>query len=201
VYGFLHQTFGEYLAGLCLAEEAQSGDFALESYIHRSVWHEPLLLMAGHLSIYSKPQANALVRGILDFDAPYEDMLQRNNLLAADCLADDVQVPPDLRDEVLQKLARSLGHEAPQVQEGALERYRRLAVTRHCEAAVEALKRVYSVEQPDDLEVGGETRLSLVAALVCLGGTETARPILWPMEGKEYDWDLRAKARRLRTGR
>ena len=198
VYGFLHQTFGEYLAGLCLAEEAQSGAFGLEKYAHRSVWHEPLLLMAGHLSIYSKPQANVLVREILAFDAPYEEMLQRNGLLAADCLADDVQVAPRLRDEVLEKLAGLLGHKAPQVRDAALERYGRLAVTRHREAAVAALKHTYPLDCPDDLQVSDETRFHLATALVRLKETETARPILWPLEGQEYNLDLRDKARRLR---
>ena len=199
VYGFLHQTFGEYLAALCLVEEAQSGTFDLGKYIHRSVWHEPLLLMAGHLSIYSKPQANKLVREILDFPAPYEDVLQRNTLLAAACLADDVQVDPHLRDEVLNKLAGLLGHEAPQVQEAALECYERLAVTRHCEAAVSALKRTHFLDGGEKLEVAPETRLNLATALVHLGERDLARPVLQPLERERYrHTQYQAKARRVR---
>ena len=198
VYGFLHQTFGEYLAALCLAEEMQGGRFSLEEYIHHSMWHEPLLLMAGHLSIYSKPQANALLRNILDFPAPYEKVLQRNVLLAADCLADDIQVQPHLRDEVLDKLARLLEHDAPQVREAALERYRHLVVTRHHEAAVAALKRAYGLDGCKDLGVPAETRLSLATALIHLREVEVTQPILWPLDSMEYRMIGQAKVRRLR---
>ena len=198
VYGFLHQTFGEYLAALCLAEEVQSGGFRLEGYIHRSMWREPLLLMAGHLSIYSKPQANAVLREILDFPAPYEEVLQRNVLLAADCLVDDIQVQPGLRDEVLNRLAGLLGYGAPQVREAALERYQRLAVTRHRDAALAALKRAYALDGHQDPEVPAETRLSLATALLHLREMEAAQPILWPLEGKERSTIDQTRVQRLR---
>ena len=198
VYGFLHQTFGEYLAALCLAEEVQSGGFRLEGYIHRSMWREPLLLMAGHLSIYSKPQANAVLREILDFPAPYEEVLQRNILLAADCLADDIQVQPVLRDEVLNRLAGLLGHDAPQVREAALERYQRLAVTRHRDAALAALKRAYALDGHQAPEVPAETRLSLATALIHLREMEAAQPILWSLEGKERSTIGQTRVQRLR---
>jgi len=195
VYGFLHQTFGEYLAALCLAEEMQSGEFALETYIYRSMWHEPLLLMAGHLSIYSKPQANALLRDILDFPTPYEKVLQRNLLLAAGCLADDIHVQPRLRDEVLEKLAELLGHDAPQVREAALKHYQRLAVTRHLEAALAALNRAYLLDGSETLEAPATIRLSLATALIHLGERATAQPVLWSLEEERR---YRDEIRRLR---
>ncbi|MCP4658191.1 MAG: NACHT domain-containing protein, partial [bacterium] len=94
VYGFLHQTFGEYLAALQLAGEILAGGFELSRYVHRSAWREPLLLLAGHLALFSQAHAGKLLRSILDFPCPWEGILHRNVLLAADCLADDVQVPP-----------------------------------------------------------------------------------------------------------
>jgi HEAT repeat protein len=198
VYGFLHQTFGEYLAALCLVEEAQSGTFDLAKYIHLSIWHEPFLLMAGHLSLVSKPQANMLVRDILDFPAPYEEVLQRNTLLAADCLADDVHVTPDLRDEVLNKLARLLEHETPQVQAAAVECYKRLQVTRHREAALAILKHVYALDGKRQPDISGDIRLNLATALVYLAEKELARPVLNPLEGEKYKYETQEKAGRLR---
>jgi hypothetical protein len=198
VYGFLHQTFGEYLAALHLAQEMQGGTFELKQYIHRSVWHEPLLLMAGHLSVWSPPQANQLVRDILDSQAPFEDVLQRGVLLAAECLADDVQVQSPLRDEILEKLARILEHEAPQVQEAAGRCYEQLAVTRHREAAVASLKRHYPLAEGGKWNPAPETRLSVATALMHLDEKEPARPIFEALErDKRLDYQTRTKVQRL----
>lgn len=133
VYGFLHQTFGEYLAALHLADEILSDTFVLGQYIHRSMWHEPILLLAGHLSLVSQTHVSLLIRQILDFGSPYEEQLQRDLLLATDCLADDIQLKPALRQEILTKLAALLRHQAPQVREEAVKRFQSLAVTRHRE--------------------------------------------------------------------
>ena len=199
VYGFLHQTFGEYLAALHLADEILSDAFVLEKYIHRSVWREPMLLLAGHLSLVSQTHVSNLLRDILDFPAGYEAMLQRNLLLAADCLADDVQIKPDLRWEILEKLAELLRHEAPQVQEAALHRYQRLAATRNREAALTALKQVYSLDQADQLaKISAETRLNLATALVYLNEPATAQPLLWPLEDQKYRTINQIRVRRLR---
>ncbi|MEZ4709077.1 MAG: HEAT repeat domain-containing protein [Caldilineaceae bacterium] len=185
VYGFLHQTFGEYLAALHLAQKMLKGEFQLAEYIHRSGWHEPILLMAGHLSIISPTHANKLIRTILDFDTPYEEMLKRNLLLAVDCLADDVQAEHSLRKEILQELALLLQHEAPQVREAALADYHQLAVTRHRDAAINALRAAYPLDNGAELQkLSGETRLNIVTALVYLGQHETARPIVWQLDEK-----------------
>src|SRR5262249_40429828 len=146
VYGFLHQTFGEYLAALDLARQVLGDALPLGEYIHRGVWYEPLLLAAGHLALVSPLHAERLVCQILDFDPPYEETLQRSLLLAANCLADDVQVKPRLRDEILSRLAGLLQSEVPQLQSAALERYKRLATTRYGEPALEMLKQVYNLE-------------------------------------------------------
>ena len=187
VYGFLHQTFGEYLAALHLAQLVLGGSFILSDYIHRSMWYEPLLLMAGHLSIVSPTHTNALIRDILDHPSPYDDVLQRNMLLAAECLADDVQVKPDLRDEVLEKLATLLMHPAPQVRAAARARYEHLAKSRCCEPALTALKRVI-VRQGDELNgLSFDATFGLASAAVSLGDTETAWPLMQTMERSE-DW-------------
>ena len=197
VYGFLHQTFGEYLAALHLAQEMLSGTFQLTDYIHRSMWHESLLLMVGHLSLYSQTHANMLIRHILDFPAPYEETLQRNLLLVADCLADDIQINPQLRDEVLVKLAGLLKHDAPQVQDATLDRYQSLAVTRHREPAAAALQKL--LDSYEDLDkIPAETRLNLAIALIHLDDIGTARPVLWPLENKKYGVINQEKVRRLR---
>ena len=177
VYGFLHQTFGEYMAALHLASEIFEGSFEIERYIHRSAWHEPLLLLAGHLSIFSPAFANRLLRQILEYPCPYEDVLRRNVLLAADCLTDDIQVKPALRDEILKKLAELLRDEASQVREAADERFQRLVATRHKGPAAVAVKD--QVEEIDDLGgVDDAHLLRLATALIHLAERDTVVPLL-----------------------
>ncbi len=160
VYGFLHQTFGEYLAALHMASEVFAETFELADYIHRSAWKEPLLLLIGHLSLISQPHANRLLRGILDHDCPYEEILRRNALLAAECLADDVQVAAKLRNEILERLAASLMHEAPQVRKAAAEICGPLGKTRHRGAAVSAV--LGRVESKSEIFSNSEIGMALV---------------------------------------
>ena len=185
VYGFLHQTFGEYLAALHLAQMLLNGEFVLADYIHRSAWYESLLLMAGHLSLISPNHNNTLLTDILHFPAPYEETLQRNLLLALDCLADDIQVRPGLRDEILTKLAQLLANPTPQLQEAAQTHFRHLAITRHREAAVYTLQQIYPLaDQPQLNKQTEETRYQLAAALVGLKATALAQPIVWALDNK-----------------
>ena len=192
VYGFLHQTFGEYLAALHMVDEIQSGDFEINTYIHRSIWHEPLLLMVGHLSIQNRHQANQLIRTILNFPAPFEDSLQRNVLLAADCLADDIQIEPSLRDEILTKLAGLLSHETPQVQQAAIQRYQKLSVTRHNKAAMRAILKHYPCEDEDAFrKQSNAIQKNIAKALVNLGETDRAQTMVWELEKLSgYDQDI-----------
>ena len=161
--------------------------FDLASYIHRSMWHESLLLLAGHLSIISNHLASELLRSILKFETPYEGILQRNLFLATDCLADDVQVDPALRDEVLSRLAELLQHEAPQVRNGTLERYQRLAVTRYRDAAISALTIIYPLGKPEEIDdISADVRLNIGTALVYLKELPKAQRILWPLEERRF---------------
>jgi len=185
VYGFLHQTFGEYLAALHLAQQVLGSIFNLDAYIHRSMWHESLLLLAGHLSLFSPGHTDTLLQDILKFPAPYEEVLQRNLLLAVDCLADDIQIKPALRDQILEKLADLLDNDIPEVLEAALARYKRLGMTRHRDNAVEILKR--KLESLGDLEkIDIQKQFLLATALVNLGAGLLVYPILDALELKYY---------------
>lgn len=187
VYGFLHQTFGEYLAGLHIMRKMQAGELELKEYIHRSVWYEPLLLMIGQLTLNSRPQASKLMRQILDYPTPYEDILQRNLLLAADCLADDIQVIPELRDEILRKLAKLCENPVPTLRDKAVERYERIAVTRYQENALTILKDSYSFDdhtQLDDLEK--YILKILIRVLIPLDDKLTARKIIEHLQDNNH---------------
>lgn len=187
VYGFLHQTFGEYLAALHLAHNIQENCFSLKDYIHNSIWYEPLLLLLGHLALYSRPQANLLTRQILDYPASYDDTLQRNLHLAADCLGDDIQIEPSLRDEILEKLAELVQHPVPQLRDAVIERYQSIAVTRHRDAAIAALKKYCDIDDKEKLnKLSRNTRFDLAKALIYLKELQVAQSIVWQLDDENY---------------
>ncbi|MCP4697132.1 MAG: NACHT domain-containing protein [Gammaproteobacteria bacterium] len=183
VFGFLHLTFGEYLAALEISRQVLDGEFQLADHIHRGAWHESLLLAVGDLSLRNPRSVNQLLREILAFPALYEAVLRRNLLLAADCLADDVQVEPGIRDEVLRGLAELLDKkQAWELQQAALAVYKRLGVTRHAEAGVEMLDQVHGVRGEKATEKHRDQN-NLIQALLYLGARDLARPLLWPKTG------------------
>jgi hypothetical protein len=106
LFGFLHLTFAEYLTARYVAEQWLDGNFDLKKYAHDDRWHEIILLMAGHFSSYSQQTASKLVREILNLGSDFEDVLNRDLLLAAEILIDNVKVKRDLEDEIVSKLIK-----------------------------------------------------------------------------------------------
>jgi len=102
-FGFMHLTFEEYLTARHVA--AQEDPFALlQPHLHDPRWREPLLLTAGILGSFSQPLATRFVQALLEVGSPYQDILHRDLLLAARCLADDVPLALALRRRILDGL-------------------------------------------------------------------------------------------------
>lgn len=181
VYGFLHQTFGEYLGGLRLAEEVLDGSFDIQKYIHRGVWHEPLLLAAGHLSLISQNHLHDFLRSILEYTCPFEKELHRNFLLVIDCMTEDVQIEPRLRTELLDRLIALLFHAATQLREAALERIRKLTTTRHQNPLESALKAKLAIHADVD-SISAKSRYAIAQALVYLDEPSSAKSYQFPLE-------------------
>jgi HEAT repeat protein len=107
IYGFLHLTFEEYFAALCLADKWQrEGQHVLKPLRYNPRWNEIILLTAGHLGEFSQYQATRFVRMILEMKSEYENILHRDLLMAVRCLADDIRVDAELRRIVLSQLLK-----------------------------------------------------------------------------------------------
>jgi HEAT repeats/NACHT domain len=106
-YGFLHLTFEEYFAALRLADIwERAGNSVLKPLLDDPRWTESILLTAGHFGEFSQYQATRFVRMILEAHSEHEDVLHRDLLLAAQCLADDVRLDADLRRAILSQLIK-----------------------------------------------------------------------------------------------
>lgn len=105
IYGFLHLTFEEFFTAACLKERwLDDRRGALAPLLHDPRWNEIILLTAGLLGDFSQSQATSFVQDILRAGSDYEEILHRDLLLAAQCLADDVRVGTGLREEILFRL-------------------------------------------------------------------------------------------------
>jgi HEAT repeat protein len=114
LYGFLHQTFAEYLTAYHLAGRWEDGELSLIEYVHDPYWREVLLLMAGHLGTQRRAKAGRFIEAISNLrSSPYEDVIHRDLLLAGRILGDGVPAGPgDLIESLLRELLK-LWQETP----------------------------------------------------------------------------------------
>ena len=103
LYGFLHQTFAEFLAAYCLVAKWEDKELDLVKYAHDPYWQEVLLLMAGHLGINRRAKAGQFLQAVRCLNSsPYENFIHRDLLLACQILADGVPAgPADVVESIL----------------------------------------------------------------------------------------------------
>ena len=92
-FSFMHRTFQEYFTAQQLLRRTwdELQDF-VRVHSHIAIWHEPLLLLIAYKSTQSssgeQKRASDLIRIIVDSSDEYDEILQRNLLLATSCVAD-----------------------------------------------------------------------------------------------------------------
>jgi len=180
VFGFLHQTFGEYLAAVALAEQWNVGQIELATYVHRARWREVILLMAGVLGTQGRAVASRFISQLFELNSPFESILHRDLLLTLDCLADDLRIQPNLRNEILSHGVALLSHEVFELRQIAQSRIRQLKGTDHEGAVAIHLKKLLTeiTAQPKS-SLREEIRLAIADVLCHLGESEYVRSIIW----------------------
>ena len=104
LYGFMHLTFEEYFTARQLVSSATRARAQILERLHQPRWREPILLAVGSLSKQFYDDTQDILRAILGASSPYETVLHRDLLFAADCIGDSVNVAPVLRQEIAEKL-------------------------------------------------------------------------------------------------
>ncbi len=137
-YGFLHQTFAEYFAARHLAERWRAGAVDLLAYARNPRWREVLLLLAGHLSLSDEQAATKLIAEILKLPDEHP-VLERNLLLAAECLADDTPVQAQAARYAMGQLATLACTGPAALREATEPLLGRLGGTAHVRALLERL--------------------------------------------------------------
>jgi HEAT repeat protein len=114
MYGFLHQTFAEFLAACLLAGRWEDKELNLRDYAHDPYWREVLLLMAGHLGTQRRAKAGHFIEAVRGLKScPYEGVIRRDLLLACEILGDGVPAgPPNVIESLLSELL-SVWRETP----------------------------------------------------------------------------------------
>jgi hypothetical protein len=107
VYTFSHLTFQEYLAACDIEKRLAHSTDALwkeiQPHLHGAHWREVILLLLGSLNRFEEHNS-VLVRKIYEGSDIYEPVLHRHLLLAAQALADRVEVEAKLHDQVVDTL-------------------------------------------------------------------------------------------------
>jgi hypothetical protein len=108
LFGFLHQTFQEYLAAM----DIWNGQFIeeLDRYIEDPRWHEVLHLACGFFGVIRRPRqkdvVTALLRRILEYGSPYEALLHKDLFLAVSCMTDDVRPGKEVEKTIIRALLK-----------------------------------------------------------------------------------------------
>ena len=121
VYGFLHLTFQEYLAGRWLIEEREVISEGLLEKLSSPRWREPILMALGQLSAELDETAfEDLLLKMLNRPDPLVHLVPRTVLLLVAALPEMVKVPDLVVEEIAQKLLSAYA------QRTKLERFPRL---------------------------------------------------------------------------
>jgi HEAT repeat protein len=109
-FGFVHQSFQEYLAALYLARPASKALKKISGFCHDPRWTEVIRLAVGHLSIAlgERETVGKIVHRLLAAADPLEPFLCSCLRLALGCLADQVDLRQAQVDAVLVAAAQGI---------------------------------------------------------------------------------------------
>ncbi len=107
LYGFLHLTFQEYLAGIHLVKDKQQAHQRILKYLDVPRWREPILLALGYIGKsdqWSQEDREHLLRELFNAPDPLKRFLPRMVLLVAKTIPELGQIEDSLVRDVVERL-------------------------------------------------------------------------------------------------
>ncbi|HST62207.1 MAG TPA: NACHT domain-containing protein, partial [Longimicrobium sp.] len=98
---FTHKTFQEFLCARAVMEVEDTG-FLLER-ANDDQWHEVIILAAG---MGSRQVSSSLIQGLIDRGDEHTGLRQQYHILAVACLETAVEIDPDTKVSLLERLER-----------------------------------------------------------------------------------------------
>lgn len=107
-YGFIHQTFEEYLSAIELVSKWNEGELDLKDYVFNPRWTEIIRIAASQLQLSYKGrsgriQSTRFVKDILSVEDPFPEARRPLQLVCL-ILSDDVNVMDEFLDEILDEI-------------------------------------------------------------------------------------------------
>ncbi|WP_433203268.1 DUF5663 domain-containing protein [Dactylosporangium sp. CS-047395] len=106
-FSFAHLTFQEFFAAKELTRSLRTFGPALTARLHDPRWAEVLLLAVAAMSQTHPDDIEGLLTDVLDAGSEHEDLLHRDLLFVASCLAEMPRVVPSVLRTVLDRLFRA----------------------------------------------------------------------------------------------
>jgi hypothetical protein len=169
LYGFAHNTFREYLAGIELTRDHGAYPGWLLDHLHEVAWIEVVLMSVASFANLYPGEIDALLSRVLEQEPDLEKLLHHDLLLVADCLAETQRGTPEFVGRVIRRLLRA-GSEAEAKQLHGMR-------ARTAEALGDLLERRSRVAEPELIEALRDASVAVLATDV-LAASELATPEL-----------------------
>ena len=106
-YGFLHLTFEEFFAAWELVLLKKDRDNFIKQHLHDPRWREVILLAISYIGILQSDEdgiTEIVQEAILKAESPFNKWLHRDLLLAGICLADDIGVSIECKEDIIEQI-------------------------------------------------------------------------------------------------
>ncbi|MBE9082831.1 NACHT domain-containing protein [Tolypothrix sp. LEGE 11397] len=196
VYGFLHLTFQEYLAGYWLIEKRELINERLLEKLSSPRWREPIMMALGQLSVeLDKATLETLLLEMLNKPDPLDHLVPRVVLLIVAALPEMVKVPDRVIEEVALRLLRAYAQRStlerfPLQREQLEQAFCQLAKEKHFSIVERVLRKVLTNNNSEDSEqIFASATLIRIARCYTIQLAKVIADI-WIHDSEEWNWPI-----------